>query len=165
MNGAMRPYATNAPLKAPSATPVSRPRRMERIGSIPATAVPAAMAPANARSEPTERSMPAPMITTVMPNARSAFTEICLNTFVTFPTVRKRSDRNDSTSVMAMNASSRPNLPSSSRHLFCARDMRGHLLCGERGVELDDRPSIAEDQNPVTQSRQLLRVAGGDDDG
>src|SRR5690625_700484 len=138
---------------------------MERIGSIPATALPAAMAPAKASSEPTERSIPAPIMTTVMPKASSALTDICLSALVTLPIVRKRSERKERTTVMAMNASSRPNLPKRLRHLPGACDMGGHLLGSEWLVQLDLRPAIAEDQDPVAQAGKLLGIRGGDDDG
>src|SRR5690625_5002383 len=165
MNGAIRPYATNTPLKAPSSTPVRRPSSIARMGSTPATALPAAIAPAKASSEPTDRSMPAPMITTVMPKASSAFTVICRSTFMMLPTVRNLSERKERTTVMAMNARSSPNLPRRSRHLLGACDMGGHLLGGERCGQFDLRAAVPEDQDPVAQAGQLLGVRRGDDDG
>ncbi|MBA7553029.1 hypothetical protein ES705_45611 [subsurface metagenome] len=80
------------PLKAPKAVPRASPARMPK--NIPPFCItPAPTAPEKAKTEPTERSMPAPIITKDIPTARKATIEVCLITISILDMVKNLSDK------------------------------------------------------------------------
>ncbi len=80
------------PLKTPKAVPRARPARIPK-NTPPFCIAPAPTAPEKAKTEPTERSMPAPRITKDIPTARKATIEVCLITISILDIVKNRSDK------------------------------------------------------------------------
>ena len=72
---------TTMPVATPATTPANKPN---------CTIAMAAMQPANATVDPTERSKPPPMITNVMPMAMTAMIEDCTRMLVRLSGERKR---------------------------------------------------------------------------
>ena len=68
-NGVMRPTVTMSPLARPMVAPTAKATRTTQGSAAPAFTMPAASAPATARIEPTERSMPPVRMTNVIPTA------------------------------------------------------------------------------------------------
>src|SRR5467141_4170547 len=159
MNGARRAYPTNIPLNIPSNAPTARAAIIASAGGHSATENPAASAPLKASTDPTERSIPPARITVVIPKASRALTEICRRTLIRFVVARKLGDSSDSASTRATRARAMPYRESHSRHLERAGYKRDHLLSRDGGLELGDHFSPSEDQDPVAEARQLLRVA------
>ena len=78
-------FEITKPLNAPIISPISIPIIIARCILIPyLDTQPAASTPESAITEPTDRSIPPSIITIVIPQARSIFVDICLNTLKTF---------------------------------------------------------------------------------
>src|SRR5690606_26870104 len=95
---------TIVPTSAPQPMPTSRPTGMAMNGEYGAPAMPAVAdvvaklaltIPANATTEPTERSIPRVRMTNVMPMARMPLIEVCSRTLEILPAVRKYSLENE----------------------------------------------------------------------
>src|SRR5438093_6721582 len=97
MNGGRRPIEIKTPLPIPHASPTSNPIVNASGIDRPAARLLAITAPENANTEPTDRSIPAVIITNVIPAATTAIIEVCSAILSRFETVRKYGERIQST--------------------------------------------------------------------
>ena len=89
MNGGSRSRVTAMPLAKPHAVPARMPASMpSQTGKPPAFTARAAVTPASARTDPTDRSMPPVMMTQVAPMPRMAIEVTWSATVSPLPTVR-----------------------------------------------------------------------------
>src|SRR6185369_7376066 len=102
-NGGTLNFVIVQPLNQPSNEPTSNPAtvapsmvkpiyKLDEGISIPFFNRPAVIAPHNASTDPTERSMPAVSTTSVIPTEMQMFTDICRITFHAFVAVKNLSD-------------------------------------------------------------------------
>src|SRR5476649_739966 len=77
MNACTLPLATIIPVTAPTAVPTANAAATATSAFTSSPTTDAATAPVSARSEPTDRSIPDVRITSVMPTAIMALTEVC----------------------------------------------------------------------------------------
>ncbi len=114
-NGGTLNLVMEIPFTNPSKAPTKMPTRLAPRTvkptyvlrpeiSIPFFSNPAVTAPANARIDPTDRSMPPVRMTNVIPTEMQTLTEICRITFQVFSTVKNRSDRKLITIINSNNA-------------------------------------------------------------
>jgi len=114
-NGGTLNFVITNPLKKPSAAPMriaanTTPRIVKPINRSaeeifnPFLSKPAAIAPHNASTDPTERSIPAVRTINVMPVAMQMFTAVCRNTFNPLSAVKNLSVRMASTRHNTTNA-------------------------------------------------------------
>src|SRR3990172_9098960 len=109
MNGATLPYATAMPLTAPNPVPTASPASNATASGAPPFNTPASTAPAMARTEPTDRSIPPVRITNVMPAAMIALIETWRVTLSRLPTVRNDGDSTVSAAINNTMAAGSPN--------------------------------------------------------
>ena len=77
MNGCKRPHTTKPPLISPQTTPIAKPA-ITAIGAGTLAAIIVAESTADSAAvEPTDKSMPPQIITSVMPSATQALMEDC----------------------------------------------------------------------------------------
>ena len=77
INAWTRPFATITPVTAPIAAPNARAAATATSALTSMPTIDAATAPVSANREPTDKSMPDVRITSVIPTAIMAFTEVC----------------------------------------------------------------------------------------
>src|SRR5439155_9134876 len=93
MNGGRRPIEIKTPLPIPHTRPTDNPIVNASGIDRPAARLLAITTPENARTEPTDRSIPAVIITNVIPAATTAIIEVCSAILSRFETVRKYGER------------------------------------------------------------------------
>ena len=104
MKACTLPLAMMRPLTPPSRAPAPRVRgTTSQIGSSMATMV-AARAPHRASTEPTDRSMPAVRMTSVMPTAMMALTEVWRSMLSRLSAVKKLGLRKETTPISTSSA-------------------------------------------------------------
>jgi hypothetical protein len=109
--GGVFPLAMIRPLKSPHKAPTPKPIRIPTTPGTPSLRKLAAMTLVSARTEPTDRSIPAIMMTKVIPTATMPITETCRRTFIWFCNVRKAGVSKEITTtrrIRANKVSSRP---------------------------------------------------------
>ena len=89
IKGGSRPRVIRTPLSRPQRNPLPRPALTASGSGTPACNRLAITTPERARTEPTERSIPAVMMTKVIPAAMMAMTEDCSTMLRRFERVRK----------------------------------------------------------------------------
>ena len=106
MNGGMPPAVVTRPFTAPSATPRPMPASAATGPGAPCTSRSAVTSPHSASSDPTDRSMPAEMMTKVSPMPRMALMADCCPTFSRLSGVRKCGEATPSSTTTAASTSS-----------------------------------------------------------
>ncbi len=106
--GAMRPMVISRPLASPQPMPMTSASRMTGRIPAPAFSVPAATAPAMAKIEPTERSIPPVRMTKVMPTAMMPKIELWRTTLSTLVTLRNTGERTARKMQMMKKATTMP---------------------------------------------------------
>ncbi|MNT10674.1 hypothetical protein D3C72_1455170 [compost metagenome] len=89
INACTRPLATIIPVTAPTAAPNARAAAIATSALTSNPTIEAATAPVSASREPTDRSIPDVRITSVMPTAIMAFTDVCWRILNRLLTVKK----------------------------------------------------------------------------
>ena len=89
INACTRPFATITPVTAPMAAPSARAAATATSALTSIPTIEAATAPVSASKEPTDRSIPEVRITSVMPTAMMAFTDVCWRMLNRLLTVKK----------------------------------------------------------------------------
>ncbi len=96
MNGAIPAHAMSVPLINPASAPTNTAPAIAGITGSPRSDISfAPITPARAATEPTDRSMPAVMITSVIPIAMIAVTAVCAPTLNKLLEVRKSGEAKD----------------------------------------------------------------------
>src|SRR5688572_21668391 len=106
MKGGILLAVVTSPLTAPKAVPRPTPASAASGGGTPCTKRSAVTRPHSASSEPTERSMPAEMITKVRPRPRMALMADCCMTLSRLSALRKCGEATPSRQTMATSTSS-----------------------------------------------------------
>src|SRR5256884_1152430 len=106
IKGGMPPRLMPRPLVSPAAVPIPSPTTINAI--MPKRWKDATKTTTSPTIDPTERSMPAVMITKVMPRAMMPVMEICLSTFKIFVGRRNTGERNAATKTSVRNAMRTP---------------------------------------------------------
>src|SRR5690606_38617205 len=104
INACTRPFATITPVTAPIAAPnaSAAATATSALTSIPT--IDAATAPVSASREPTDKSIPEVKITSVIPTAIMAFTEVCWSMLKRLLTVKKLGLMVDTTAISTNSA-------------------------------------------------------------
>ena len=114
MNGGIFRLVIMKPLANPQTKPASTPAAMPSSTDPLPTIVIVPMTPANARIEPTDKSMPPATMTRVMPRAIMLITAVCRTTLDRLVAVRKYGeaiDRIRKSAIRLKKGSSRCNIP------------------------------------------------------
>src|SRR5437660_7769869 len=106
IKGGMPPRLMPRPLVSPAAVPIPSPTTIN--AKMPKRWKDATKTTTSPTIDPTERSMPAVMITKVMPRAMMPVMEICLSTFKIFVGRRNTGERNAATKTSMRNAMRTP---------------------------------------------------------
>src|SRR5215472_4090473 len=176
-----RRLVSSRPLITPRAVPAASAAGIASHGGVPAFSMRATSTQQKPRIDPTERSMPAVMMTASCPSPSRAFTADCRNTFVRLSMVRKCREAKLRVRHMIASPSSGLNrrrvaakMPSrfvivgaglNSIGPSSGGQLHDALVAGIGARELPGDAPAVHDQDTIRQAENLFQLRGGEQDG